>query len=417
MAKEDQHGGDDADDALDALGHLLGTGGEPADDDAAELEAADLGALAQSSRARVGRDKPEPADDAGELSVPAAQAARVYGAVRPEPQEVPAPPPPAVEPPAANGSVPSASSGRGPVVLALLAGFGAGLASGALLFRSAAPGETVAALEGAQPPGAEAGAAAPAADEPRRPLEPVAVPAPAPAASGQATSPPEAGRPADPGAAPASAAAAAVVARAAAPADSPAPDSAPAAAAPSGREPSRVGAAAKSTAERTAEAGRAASGDAPASEPVGEQDDDVGARTLAAAFGPSQKPEADPPGAERGLDELLDQAFEGSGGRRDRPLPALSTAESLAPTPTREQVNEAMAVLLPAIRGCAMGQSGLATASIVVTNDGKVASVSVAGAPFAGAASGRCMEGVLRKARFVRFSQPTFRVKFPFAIK
>ena len=76
-----------------------------------------------------------------------------------------------------------------------------------------------------------------------------------------------------------------------------------------------------------------------------------------------------------------------------------------------------MTVLLPAIRGCAMGQSGLATAGIVVRNDGRVASVEIAGAPFAGTASGRCMEGVMRRAQFPRFKQAIFRIKFPFAIQ
>ena len=73
--------------------------------------------------------------------------------------------------------------------------------------------------------------------------------------------------------------------------------------------------------------------------------------------------------------------------------------------------------LLPAIRGCAMGQSGLATAGIVVRNTGKVASVRVTGAPFAGAPSGRCMEGVVRKARFPAFRQASFRVRYPFSIQ
>jgi hypothetical protein len=64
-----------------------------------------------------------------------------------------------------------------------------------------------------------------------------------------------------------------------------------------------------------------------------------------------------------------------------------------------------------------MGQSGLATAGIVVQNDGRVASVSVTGAPFQGTASGRCMEGVVRRARFPPFKQPSFRVQFPFSIE
>jgi hypothetical protein len=64
-----------------------------------------------------------------------------------------------------------------------------------------------------------------------------------------------------------------------------------------------------------------------------------------------------------------------------------------------------------------MGQTGLATAAIVVRNDGRVASVEIAGPPFAGTASGRCMEGVMRRAHFPRFKQNIFRVKFPFAIQ
>jgi hypothetical protein len=73
--------------------------------------------------------------------------------------------------------------------------------------------------------------------------------------------------------------------------------------------------------------------------------------------------------------------------------------------------------LLPAIRGCTAGQSGLATATIVVRNDGRVAKVDVEGTPFGGSPSGRCMEGVIRRARFPVFAQATFRVRFPFSIQ
>jgi hypothetical protein len=76
-----------------------------------------------------------------------------------------------------------------------------------------------------------------------------------------------------------------------------------------------------------------------------------------------------------------------------------------------------MTVLLPAVRGCAQGQSGLATATLVVRNDGHVASVDVQGAPFEGTPSGRCIEGVMRRARLPPFQQATFRVKFPLAIQ
>jgi hypothetical protein len=119
------------------------------------------------------------------------------------------------------------------------------------------------------------------------------------------------------------------------------------------------------------------------------------------------------PAPSRSVDALLDEALSGSGAR---PAPAAGPAE-LPEAPSRDEVTQAMAVLLPAIRGCAMGQTGLATAGIVIRGDGRVASVELSGAPFEGTASGRCMEGVLRRARFSRFRQPTFRVRLPFSIQ
>ena len=121
----------------------------------------------------------------------------------------------------------------------------------------------------------------------------------------------------------------------------------------------------------------------------------------------------------RSMDALLDEALAPAAQRNElahqREL-AIHDDE-LPLTPSRDDVTKAMTVLLPAIRGCAMGQSGLATAGIVVRNDGRVASVEIAGPPFAGTASGRCMEGVMRRAQFPRFKQAIFRIKFPFAIQ
>ncbi len=116
----------------------------------------------------------------------------------------------------------------------------------------------------------------------------------------------------------------------------------------------------------------------------------------------------------RSVDQLLDDALTKREQAQQR---ALAPAETMPLAPTREDVTRAMTVLLPAIRGCAAGQSGLATLGIVVRNDGRVESVTVSGAPFEGARSGRCMEGVVRKAKFPRFQQSSFRVQFPFAIQ
>jgi hypothetical protein len=129
---------------------------------------------------------------------------------------------------------------------------------------------------------------------------------------------------------------------------------------------------------------------------------------------PGPEKEDDPPvAAKSSVDDLLDQAL--SPGAR--PVAEAAAQAELPEAPSREEVTQTMTVLLPAIRGCAMGQTGLATAGIVVRADGRVASVELSGAPFADTASGRCMEGVIRRARFSRFRQPTFRVRFPFAIQ
>ena len=163
----------------------------------------------------------------------------------------------------------------------------------------------------------------------------------------------------------------------------------------------------------------------PAAEAQAPGEPDLGASVSASASDTTPKPASTSGGtapALRGgasMDALLDEALSPK-ARRDelaaRQQAALE-ADAPPPTPSRADVTQAVAVLLPAIRGCAMGQSGLATAGIVVNGDGRVASVDVAGAPFAGTASGRCMEGVLRRARFPRFTQPSFRIKYPLAIQ
>jgi hypothetical protein len=115
------------------------------------------------------------------------------------------------------------------------------------------------------------------------------------------------------------------------------------------------------------------------------------------------------------LDEALSPSARSAALQRERELALEQTQVPQAPT--RDDVTQAMTVLLPAIRGCAMGHSGLATAGIVVRGDGRVAAVEITGAPFAGTASGRCMEGVIRRAHFPRFKQPAFRIRFPLAIQ
>jgi hypothetical protein len=115
------------------------------------------------------------------------------------------------------------------------------------------------------------------------------------------------------------------------------------------------------------------------------------------------------------IDSMLDQALTRPNQKVEVASPAATAA--LPQAPSRDDVVKAMSVLVPAIRGCAQGQSGQAPLSLVVLNDGRVESAALSGGPFQGTASGRCMEGVVRRARFPRFKQPNFRVQFPFAVQ
>lgn len=359
MSKDDEGEGRQSEsDGLDALASGL----EAHESDEAEEEL-DLARLA----AVVGARAPS---SAGEQAAPE-QVEKLVLAAAPAPS---APAPARLEPsaPVAAPAAPAARE-RGwlvPTLVAFAIGVGA---MGYLLGRSSRPEELDAA---ARAP------AAPLEAPPPAPATPVAAaPAPAPAA-------PIAAAPAQP-----------VVSSPATPSETtrPQPQAAVAAARPA----------------RTA--GAAAPAAAPVAREQGEPSAVAGAVVEPAADKPA---EAAPvlaktePAANRSVDALLDEALDPNARRVEAQVQT-----ALPEAPSREEVTEAMAVLLPAIRGCAMGQTGLATAGIVVRGDGRVASVELSGAPFEGTASGRCMEGVLRRARFSRFRQPTFRVRFPFAIQ
>lgn len=114
------------------------------------------------------------------------------------------------------------------------------------------------------------------------------------------------------------------------------------------------------------------------------------------------------------LDSLLDNALSADARH---PEQTRVEAAALPVTPSREEVANAVASVQTAMRGCAMGETGIANAALSVRNDGKVTSAQVTGAPFAGTSGGRCMEGVLRSAHFPRFKQPTFSVQYPVSIQ
>lgn len=146
------------------------------------------------------------------------------------------------------------------------------------------------------------------------------------------------------------------------------------------------------------------------------------ARTAAADDDPTRPPDVAPPAApatpSRPIDTLLDEAFAPATRAKTKQATEDNLMGAELPlTPTAADVTKVIQVLLPAIRGCAMGQSGVANTLLVVRGDGGVASASITGAPYAGTAPGRCMEGVLRRAKFPRFRQSVFRVQFPLSIR
>jgi hypothetical protein len=214
-------------------------------------------------------------------------------------------------------------------------------------------------------------------------------------------------------------------------AEEPAAQARPAAEAAQGSQPAAAASAAAAATKKLVvpdaharEVGRAATaalnGAIPAAEPAAPQP--AAATPAPAAAAPAQPAAAQVGPDGRSVDDLLDQALASSTAKKeqeraDRALAAEAQANAIPLSPSRDDVTRAMTVLLPAIRGCAAGQSGLATVGIVVKNDGHVESASVSGAPFEGARSGRCMEGVVRRAKFPRFQQSSFRIQFPFAIQ
>jgi hypothetical protein len=122
-------------------------------------------------------------------------------------------------------------------------------------------------------------------------------------------------------------------------------------------------------------------------------------------------------GSDIPLDSVIDDAFTNAQARAEQRRAALAAAAAVPWVPARDDVIHAMRELLPALRECAQGQTGLATADVMVSNDGHVQMVGLTGHAFGGTPSGRCMEGVLLRAHFPRFRQASFRMQFPFLLE
>jgi predicted Zn finger-like uncharacterized protein len=181
--------------------------------------------------------------------------------------------------------------------------------------------------------------------------------------------------------------------------------------------------------EEPPEAPQAAEPSAPTEEPTGEKKDehasksdkrsgrhesatkpkDEGEAPVAVAE-PVKKP-APQTSADKSLDDLLDTAL---GGKK--PAKPAAAAEDLQPTPTRDDVLSAMKGVTPGVQACGGAESGVAMAKVGVTGStGKVAAVDVGG-QFANSPVGSCIAKEVRKAKFPRFSQPSFSFSYPFKL-
>jgi len=142
-----------------------------------------------------------------------------------------------------------------------------------------------------------------------------------------------------------------------------------------------------------------------------------------AAPEPKEEPKEEPKGEARSgpsVDDIL-------GGKepeaKDKSIDDLLSgatgpgATRLASSPSRDAVIAAMKGVSSAVRRCAKqaGVTGIAKAAITVKGDtGRVSAVDVSGV---NPPVSDCIATAVRKARFPKFSKPTFSLKYPFKLK
>jgi hypothetical protein len=83
--------------------------------------------------------------------------------------------------------------------------------------------------------------------------------------------------------------------------------------------------------------------------------------------------------------------------------------------PSRDDVLAALAPIRAGVDECAHGQHGMAQVDITVASTGFVTHAVVDG-DFAGTPEGSCIARAARRAQFVAFKKPTFRVIYPFSL-
>jgi hypothetical protein len=140
--------------------------------------------------------------------------------------------------------------------------------------------------------------------------------------------------------------------------------------------------------------------------------DDDRDSTPAKTASKDSSPEPSKPSGPRSIDDLLNSALSGKGG--SKPRKAAAPTSNLPEQPTKSQVLSAMNKVRPAVQACAKGQSGVAFVNVSVAGKtGRVTNAQVSGVT---GPAGSCIARAVRKARFPKFQQNVFKVKFPFKL-
>lgn len=119
------------------------------------------------------------------------------------------------------------------------------------------------------------------------------------------------------------------------------------------------------------------------------------------------------------MGSLLDRALEGRaplklGKTRAKP-------QALPLVPTARELVDALSIVTPAIRGCVhrhVGEQAVALElNLVLSGADGALSAAVLVPPFAGTAAGKCVESVVRRAKYPRFTQSRLTVRVPMLLE
>ncbi|MFT3923150.1 MAG: GYF domain-containing protein [Myxococcales bacterium] len=130
------------------------------------------------------------------------------------------------------------------------------------------------------------------------------------------------------------------------------------------------------------------------------------------ASDPAPAPAEKAPAKQSSADSSIDDLLSGALGGKAKPKPAAPAAsESLAPTPSRDEVMAAMKSVTPKVTACGDGSGGVAKAKVTVAGaTGRVTSVEVDGP------AQSCVTKEVSKAKFPKFANSSFNFTYPFKL-